>query len=256
VTASPDVDRAEVALRRWLDTHGVASWDPYDGLNAAPPWAWLRRNRFAARALMQAVKHSPVNLRPVLGVPKRIMAKSLADLASAAWLRYRLGDDPAARVTARHWLDALLEDRCAGHSGAAWGMPAPYVSRFIDAASGEPNLFWTINAANAFLEAYELEGRAADLEVARSAIDFIRQDLGFVDAGEAGVWLRYFADHDAVIYNVTALGGALLQRVAHHTGEAELAALGERALHFVIRNQNPDGPHAWAPATGPLDDSA
>jgi hypothetical protein len=197
---------------------------------------------------MQTVKHSPVNLRPFLGIPKRVMAKSLSDLASAAVLRSRLGDDPVACDSARVWLDRLLADRCAGGAGAAWGMPAPYISRFIDAASGQPNLFWTINAATAFLDAFELEGRRTDLDVARSAIEFIRHDLGFVDAGEDGVWLPYFAAHEAIIYNVTALAGALLQRVAHHTGEADLADLGRRALRFVVRQQNADG--SWWYAQG------
>src|SRR5262249_8605759 len=72
---------------------------------------------------------------------------------------------------------------------------------------------------------------------------------GVVDEGDAGVWLRYFAAHDACVYNVAALGGALFRRVARYTGERRLDELGHRAVRFVVRNQNADG--SWFYARGP-----
>jgi len=238
----------EAELRRWLDEAGYASWDPYDGLSCSTPWSLVRRSRLAARVWTQCIKSSPINLRPLFGIRPRVLTKSLSDLASAAIMRHRLGIDPLARSAAHDFLARLRAEVRPGYSGACWALATPYVTRYIDSGPNQPNLFWTLNAAVSFLEAYELEGRATDLDLARSACDFIRRDLGSVDEGERGVWFRYFVGHDAVVYNVAALTGALFERVARHTGEPDLATIGERALHFVLQHQNPDG--SWYYARG------
>ena len=52
--------------------------DPYDVLNS-PPLLWLaRRNRWLGVALTQAFRFLPINLRPVLGIPKLVNAKTMA----------------------------------------------------------------------------------------------------------------------------------------------------------------------------------
>jgi len=247
-TRPPDVETAERALRAWLEDVQFASYDPYDALTAGLPWSLARHNRFAARVLTQIVKTSPWNLRPALGIRKRVLSKTWSDLASAALLRRRLGD-PRAAAEAAAFFARLRAEVVSGYSGACWALATPYMTRFTTSPGGDGNVFWTINGAVAYLEAYELDGRADDLAMARSAVDFIRKDLGLVDEGDGGLWLRYFAGHEACVYNVTALGGALFRRVAHYTGEADLAQQGARALRFVIRNQNADG--SWNYARGP-----
>lgn len=246
--AGADPRQVETELRAWLERRGPASYDPYDGLACGPPWSLAGRWRPAARAWMQVVKRSPVNLRPLVGIPRHVMAKSLSDLASAALWRHRLGDGTAL-AEARRWLERLRAEARPGWSGACWAMPVRYVSRYIDAAPGTPNLFWTLNAAIAFLEAYELERRPEDLRTARSAMDFVQRDLGCNDAGDSGVWIPYFAGQEVVVYNVTVLAGAVLQRVALHTGEAALADLGRRAVRFVVRHQNADGSWWYSPGS-------
>ncbi len=247
--AVPGPERVEAALRCWLKEHGVASYDPYDGLACAAPWSLVRRHRLAARLWTQLIKKSPINLRPYVGVEPRVSAKSLADLAAAALLRHRLGVDATALDSARRLLAQVRGHALPGYSGACWGLPTPYVTRFISAAADDPNLFWTVCIAASLLDAYELTGDSADLALARSSLDFVLQDLGFVDEGDAGLWFRYFVDHDAAVYNVTALTGTLMLRVAAHTREKFLVDLGRRALRFVLRGQNEDG--SWYYARGP-----
>ena len=94
--ALPDTDIRVRGLTRWLERHGVASWDPYDGLTA-PIFRSVRRSRFRARTCLQAVKRSPWNLRPWLGIRPQVFTKSLSDLASAHLLLYRLDADPRHR---------------------------------------------------------------------------------------------------------------------------------------------------------------
>ena len=243
------VAEVEAALRRWLADAAYASYDIYDGLAGRFPWSLAQHQHWAARALTQAVKQSPVNVRPLLGIRRYVFAKSMSDLASAAWLRFRTKGDVGAAGEARTWLARLRADVRPGYAGPCWGLPFAYVSRFATSGAGTPNLFWTINAASAFLDAWECAGDRADLDIARGALEFIRHDLGVVDEGRDGVWFRYFAGQDACVYNVAALCGALFRRVARHTGEGELDNLGARALHFVAAQQNANG--SWFYARGP-----
>ena len=245
----PGPERVEAALRRWLEEHGLASYDPYDGLACAAPWSLVRRHRLAARLWTQVIKKSPINLRPYVGIRPQRSAKSLADLAAAALLRHRLGMDPAALATAQRLLTEVRGLALPGYAGACWGLPTPYITRFIDVAANVPNLFWTVCIAASFLDAFELTGDPEDLALARSSLDFVLRDLGFVDEGDGSGWFRYFIDHDAAVYNVAALTGSLMLRVAAHTRENSLVDLGRRALQFVLRGQNDDG--SWFYARGP-----
>ncbi len=246
---APGPERVEAALRRWLEEHGLASYDPYDGLACAAPWSLVRRHRLTARLWTQVIKKSPINLRPFVGIEPRASAKSLADLAAAALLRHRLGMDATALESACRLLEQVKSQALPGYAGACWGLPTPYVTRFISAAADDPNLFWTVCIAATLLDSYELTGDATDLALARSSVDFVLQDLGCVEEGEGGMWFRYFVDHDAAVYNVTALTGTLMLRVAAHTREEFLVDLGRRALRFVLRGQNEDG--SWHYARGP-----
>lgn len=227
---------------------GPASYDPYDGLSGAPPWSWLRRQPLLARLWTQGIKRNPINLRPFVRIRPLVHAKSLTDLALAALLRHRLGTDPQALPEARRFLEDLRARVISGYSGACWGMPFHYITRFVRAEAGDPNLFQSICAADAFLTAYEMLGDSTNLELARSTVDFIREDLGVVDEGGRGVWFRYFVGNEVAVYNVAALTGALLLRLACHTGEEKLATLGRRAIEFVLQGQNRDG--SWFYARG------
>lgn len=244
----PDPAVVERALRRWLEESGTASYDPYDGLACSRPWSLVLRHRFLARLWTQAIKQCPLNLRPVVGIRPQVHAKSLADQAHAALLRHRLGTDAEALAVARRFLQELEEHALRGYAGACWGTPFPYVTRYIRSDAGEPNLFWTVCAAETLMTAYELTGDRGALERARSTLDFICHDLGFVDEGKGGVWFRYFIGHEASVFNVSALTGSLMLRIGRHTREDEILALGRRALQFVLRGQNEDG--SWFYARG------
>lgn len=83
-----DVEGALDRLETWLEREGFAGWDPHDALNS--PWIGrlARLHRLVGIALLQAVRRSPVNLRPLLGVPKGLNPKAMG-LFLAAYLRRR-----------------------------------------------------------------------------------------------------------------------------------------------------------------------
>ena len=243
-TAPPSVARA---LERWLAEHAYASCDPYDALTS-PLLRPTMRIPLLARTCMQIVKRSPVDLRPLLGIRPAVYTKSLSDLASAYFLRTRMGE-PGAAARARSFLDRLRDRRLPAVAGSAWGMDLPYVSRFVAATPETPNLFQSVNAANAFVDAWDLEQRPADLEIALGFVEFLETGLGRLEESHERIAWRYYPGQDACVYNVNALVGALLLRLARATRRNDLDDLGRRTLRFVAAEQNVDG--SWPYARGP-----
>ncbi|MFQ5599020.1 MAG: hypothetical protein ACE5G2_00545 [Candidatus Krumholzibacteriia bacterium] len=245
---APDVTTLIRALRSWLEDQRYVSYDPYDGLTSQLLHP-LFRHPLLARVCLQTVKRSPLNLRPVLGIRKRLYTKSLSDLVSAQLLLFRLDADVRDRDRALGLLDQLRGRMLPGHPGSSWGMDLPYVSRFVTATPATPNLFQTVNAAVALLDAYDVTGEVFDLDLALGVVEFLEHGLGMVEESSDHVVWRYYPGKDTVVYNVNALVGSLLARLAKCAAREDLARLAERTIAFVLLEQNADG--SWFYARGP-----
>jgi hypothetical protein len=214
VSPLPTTSAARDALEVWMESRGWASCDPYDALTS-PLLRPLHGVRPLARIAMQVVKRSPVDLRPLLGIRPAVYTKSLSDLASAYVLLHRLRGEERDRTRARGFLAQLRSRALRGYAGTCWGMDLPYVSRFATATPEVPNLFQSVNAAMAFVDAHAAWGD--DLEPALGVVEFLERGLGRLQDGAAIAW-RYYPGQDALVYNVNALAAALLARLGRSYG--------------------------------------
>ena len=61
-------------VQRWVEERGYRGYEPFDGLSS-----WFRPltlgNLMAERVLMQVIRRSPVNLRPLMGVKQKDSTK-------------------------------------------------------------------------------------------------------------------------------------------------------------------------------------
>src|SRR4051794_5443019 len=55
------------AVQAWVEAHGYKGYEPFDGLSS-PLRAYTFGNLLAERILQQAVRQSPVNIRPLIGI--------------------------------------------------------------------------------------------------------------------------------------------------------------------------------------------
>jgi hypothetical protein len=61
------VEKSLAKLERWVVDHDYRGYEPFDGLSSVlRPLTF--RNELAERLLQQAVRQSPINLRPLFGV--------------------------------------------------------------------------------------------------------------------------------------------------------------------------------------------
>lgn len=229
-------------LADWLIGNGWHSYDCFDGANSPLARVLSRLNPFCVRLLIQAVKRSPMNLRPALGIRKTVSAKSVGLLASGYAKLSRICDEPQYKKEARRALDWLMANRLSDYSGACWGYPFDVYTRSTIYLAGTPTVVATSFIAQAFVDAYEQLGDTAYLSVARSACDFVLQDLPAITDGDA-ICIPYHATSSVPVHNANLLGVALLSRVYRHTGEQELYDYAQRALRYTLDRQRADG--AW-----------
>jgi hypothetical protein len=215
---------AAADLSAALRAESFAGWDPYDALSSP----WLRsvaRTRILRWTAVQALKRLPVNLRPLLGVPKQRHTKALALLVSAYG---KLGGE------AEHVAELADEvgARAISGTGVGWGYDFDVQTRWGYYRAGRPNAVVTTFAANALLDA----GRHREL--VDGALEYARSEL-FVEPG----YFAYFAGSARPIHNASLLVTALFARARVSDDAAE------RALAYSLERQRADG--SWPYGEGP-----
>ena len=112
------------SIRRWGEERDWRGYDPYDALNSPlAPYLTLGTS-FGRRALTQAVKRSPVNLRPLLRIRPALERRR----PWRSWRRATRGSaaarrDETAAAQGRRWLDWLVAARRADGRRARLGLP-------------------------------------------------------------------------------------------------------------------------------------
>jgi hypothetical protein len=240
-----DLTTAHRDLWQWCRAQGFAGYDPYDALNSrlfqATP---LKHSRLARLAWTQFHKRSPINFRPLVGIPRERNSKGIALFALAALAEYRRSKTKEAEIEARELLDDLMSMRLKGLKGATWGYNFDWQSRAFFAPRGTPTIVPTAFAARALCEAADVFGAEEYLPFARTICDFILNDLNRPEETETEVCFSYSPLDRTRVFNASLLAGETLAAVGRLTGEASLCDWAMRAARFVVRRQRADG--SWA----------
>jgi hypothetical protein len=238
---------AHRSLWEWCRARDFAGYDPFDGLNSGLFSALpIRHSRTARLAWTQLFKRSPFNLRSLALVRSGRNSKGTALFALAALADFRRLRTPASEADARALLDDLIRERLVGpNSGAAcWGYNFDWQGRAFFAPRGTPTIVPTAFAARALTDAAVTFGDDKYLEIARSACDFILQDLNRADETEDEVCFSYSPLDHTRVFNASLLAAETLAAVGVLTNEQELGDWARRATRYVIKRQREDG--SWA----------
>src|SRR5438270_708440 len=159
-------------VERWVERHEYQGYEPFDGLSS-----WFRPltfgNLFAERLLLQLIRQSPVNLRPLMGVTAKDSTKGRGYMAAGYLVRYRTTGNPDYLRKAEScldWLDHHKAQKAANHS---WSNHFDFASRGGSYTKDDPIIVWTALIGFAYLDAYELTGAGRWLEIADSACGWI-----------------------------------------------------------------------------------
>jgi hypothetical protein len=238
------------AVERWGHERGWTGSDPYEGLNARRFDRPLRGSRVGRRMLTQAVRRSPLDLRPALRIAPGRNAAALAAVVSA----YALGcpDRGGELDRLRAALESLKGLRCLGYAEACWGYHFDVQTRVFFYPAGAPNTIATSFAGLALLDAFERTGDEALLELAAGAGRFFLRHVPQTPADDGGAFFGYLVGDRTPIHNANLLACALLARLSAHTGDEAARSAAEAGVRYSIGRQRPDGSWPYADRPGLL----
>ena len=208
-------------VEQWVEDHDYKGYEPFDGLSSS-----LRPltcgNLFLERLLLQLIRQSPVNLRPVLGVKPLDSTKGRGYMASGYLTMFKATGDVAYTEKAVSCLEWLMWHKSPRFQPFTWANHFDFASRGGRYSKDEPIVVWTALIGQAFLDAFECldeqavsrgceerlrvdscaAARAHDVrhvhQLSRAVpeLDPQRQHAGGGDAGEDGANHRRLARSD------------------------------------------------------------
>jgi len=243
--------RARVAaleLLAYCRSRGWAGYDPYDALNSriyrALPFLHFRLPRLA---LTQALKRSPINLRPLLLVPRTPNPKGIALFLSSLVRLTRAGIvEGEADIAAL--ASKLMALRSPDRRRPCWGYSFAWQQRAALVPKWSPNIICTTFAANALLDLHEMAPRPVWLETALGAGKFLLEDL-FSRDDQGNACFRYTLVGGDRVHNANLLGAAFLCRLGRLSGEPGFIGPALEAARYSVSRQHADGSWAYGEAS-------
>jgi hypothetical protein len=245
-TAVANGARREAArLSQALETVDFHGWDPYDALSS-PALRLVARQRFGRQAAIQLLKRSPVNLRPLLVVPRQRHTKALALCISAYAELARLPGGERYGTLAES-LAGDLADRLIVENGApvGWGYDFDVQTRWGFYPAGEPNAVVTAFSLEALRAASALPGDSSRLaELGVRVARRVQATFGI----DGKPFFGYYGGSRTPIHNASVL----LASAAAQWADVDTDVLGaaERAVYFTVSRQAPDGSWPYGEGRG------
>lgn len=218
--------------------HGWIGPDPYEGLNATRFISLARRTPLGRRLVMQVVKRSPLDLRPILGITPTRNAATVAWAVSAYSCGLFLPPD-LQRQRLGQAAALLASMRLPGWEDACWSYPFDTQSRVFFYAKTDPNTIATSFAGMALIDAFEAIGDERLLELARSSGRFLAANVPQTE-DPPGARFGYLVGDASPIHNANTHVCALLARLAAHGSTEHLETIRE-GLTWTLERQRPDG---------------
>jgi rhamnogalacturonyl hydrolase YesR len=227
-------------VTRWAEARDYRAYDPGDG-----DLSFLRyftfNTHFLRRALTAVVLRTPFDIRPWIGIRPHTSTKGMGYFGWGYTKMYGATGDESYRRRAELCFDWLIENRSAGYQQYCWGNHFSFSTRAGTIPRQMPTIVWSSLIGLAFLEAYEVLVDKRYLDVAASTVEWIKTLPR--EKTSRGTCLSYVPFMQSSIHNSNMLGGALLARVASHTGDREARQIAREAMTYTCTRQNQDG--AW-----------
>jgi len=230
--------KSATAVQSWVESHDYKGYEPFDGLSS-PLRAMTFGNLLAERILQQAVRQSPWNFRPLIGIKPLDSTKGRGMMAWGYLLLHRATghSDYWDKATATlRWLDAHKSSKFEKHS---WANYFPFSSRGGSYSKDDSIIVWTSLIAQTYMEAFEQSRDQWFLDIAESACDWIMSlPREKTDRGDC---LSYFAHAQESIHNANMLGAAALGRASRLMERQDYEDVARSAMRYSCLAMRPDG---------------
>lgn len=232
----------------YCENNYFTGYDPYDGLNSKifNTFPFLKKNTFQL-VWIQFFKWSPINFRKIAGIKKEQNPKGLGLFLSGYCNLYKTSSSEHHLSKINFLITEIEKCRINGFSGACWGYNFDWQSRAFFQPKGTPSVVVTSFIACALLDAYEITKNESLLQEARSACDFVLNDLNRVYDSDEDFSLSYSPLDHTQVFNASLLGARLLSRVFSHTHEKYLIEESRKIVSYVCKHQKMNGSWTYSP---------
>jgi hypothetical protein len=239
--------RFEITLDRVLayaEEEGYAGYNKFDALNSPYLKKLSLDSKWMRFAITQAIMRSPVNVRPLMSVPKTVNPKGVALFTMAHLNELKRTGLENSRVQALHCLDWLERNGTECAHGTGWGYNFDWQSTLFYAPRHSPNAIVTVLCGEAFIKAFEVFEDEKYLKLAQRAALFLRNDLPILhDTGDELCVAYVPYPIKAVVLNINASSGAMIAKAAKLLDDNSLLRDAGRMVEFVV-NRRTDY-YAW-----------
>ena len=225
-----------------IQADDFAGYDPFDSLNSTLLQATpLYRNEWVRLAWLQLGKRSPINLRPLLRVPKKRNPKGVGLFISGLLQDYRRTGAAEYLLQARELAAWLLTQRSdlQQWQHSCWGYHFDWQARAFYVPAGKPNIITTCYVARALHELGTLTADQALIDVALDAARFISTQLYTESGGRS--FYAYIPGEQAFVHNASLWGAAWCAFAGKQLGDETLVTQALQVARQSVREQAADG---------------
>jgi hypothetical protein len=240
------IEESLLRVEKWVERHGYKAYEPFDGLSSSFQ-SLTFGNLFLDRILMQLIRQSPVNLRPLLGVKPLESTKGRGYMAWGYLDRFKATGDESYKKRAFACLDWLDKNKSPKYQDHSWANHFAFASRGGRYSEHESIIVWTALIGFAYLEAFEMFGEKRHKEIIESITRWIMALSR--EKTESGTCISYVMTGQSSIHNSNMLGSAFLANAAKLIGNKDASALAREAMVYSCTRQLPDG--SWWYAEDP-----
>ncbi|OBY59104.1 aspartate-semialdehyde dehydrogenase [Pseudomonas sp. AU12215] len=219
-------------------------YDPFDGLNSKLfKNLGLNNSRYLRLAWLQMHKRLTINIRPIVGIPKKRNPKGIALFILGMIYEFnRTKDDSilSQAVDLGNWLLTQSCDREQwGHY--CWGYHFDWQARAFYVPAGKPNIITTCYVARALHNLGVITHQQNFINSALDSSRFISSHL-FTEA-DGHRFYAYIPDDKAFIHNASLWGAAWCAFSGKELGDMQMIDQAMRVAHESMKEQRKDG--AW-----------
>lgn len=233
-------------LQHYIETEKYRGADPYDALTSPVfKWPFFRDNKPLRFGMQQLLKRVPVNLRPLLNVPKGYNPVTLG-LCIQAYTN-QIHSHPENKVEnlkkISHLMDELERMIPKGFKGSCWGYDFDWEARYARIPAFQPTIVATGFITNALFRAWQATGAERYLNHCISSTAFILDDINRTYDHDLNFCFSYSPFDKEIVFNASMKGARALAQVYSVTRNDTLKELASKAVAFVMKYQQENG--AW-----------
>ena len=230
-------------LEKYIELEKYKGYDPYDGLKSPLfKMPFFKSNKTTRFIIQQAIKRSPINMRPFLRIKKGCNPVTLGLCIQAYSYLYETDSDKKDIYRKKidflvKWLEKLIPD---GYSGSCWGYDFDWEARYTKINSYQPTIVATGIITNALYIAYKVTKNKSYANLINSSSEFVLRDLN--RSYNNNLFCFSYSPFDKqIIYNASMKGARLLIQSYKITKNELFLKEAKNAIEFVLNYQNKDG---------------